>query len=393
MTIRQVTKEDQVQFDKIQSIAFEFPYDLKVNEDFDGKGCIGAFDDDGTLFAEMGVIDHTMYFSGHEVKSAGIGGVASLPHYRHNKGIRKVFEYVFDKMQEDDQVFSMLFPFSFSYYNKFGYETVYRKMEMSFDFGCFEHLPRNNSVKMVEERDCEDIQKLYEQYARKHNCALKRNEDLWKKHLPEISTKDKKYTYVYYREDGTAGGYFTFTPEQDGDSKTMKMHAFVFLEKSDLLGILGFLRNYEANYSSVSIANIPESEDFSSVFINQYDVSRNISYNAMARVADVARAFELMRYPMGEGSFTVGVTDEFLERNNGIYSVAYKDGTAVSVSKPNEGCADLEVDVKALAKLMLGTDDLLSYHMGFANGIKINANEEVLGKTFVKQSIFLGDYF
>lgn len=83
----------------------------------------GAFAQDGTtLLGSFGLASYTVRFDGHEVPMGGIGGVATLPQYRRCGAIRACLSAAMQEMYQNNVLLSFLYPFSRSYYRKFGYE-------------------------------------------------------------------------------------------------------------------------------------------------------------------------------------------------------------------------------------------------------------------------------
>lgn len=399
MEIRKIKKEELLQSHKISSIAFEYRYDCKVDENAtyptEHSEEYGAFDDNNKLMARMEVISHKVYLDGNIVDSTGIGGVATLPEFRHNKAIRSIFELVFEDMREKKQYISQLYPFSYAYYNKFGYQTVYDRMRLRFSLNLLkdEKIERNNRCVLIEDNKNADMREVYEKYASWHNSAYNRDDKLWNIKLSDNIYSKRHYPYVYYNENGKPSGYFIFTPDN-------KDHDFMIVEMcyetiDDIKGMLGFIRNFEADYRHITLSNLPAAEDFSMMFSNQHDIERSSKFMCMTRIADVKKIFEIMKYPQENGSFSISVDDGFQEFNKGVYHISYKDGKATDIEQKTFGSseADIETSVTSLANLVFGSDDLCAFRHKFMNSIKINSNIETLKKVFVRKHIYMGDDF
>jgi len=398
MEVRILKKEELLERNKITSVAFQYSYDLKVDENAqyptDYQVDYGAFDDDGKMMACMEAIQHEIYFDGHIVKSAGIAGVASLPEYRHKKAVRRIFEAVFEDMKPKNQYISQLYPFSYEYYNKFGYETAYDKINLKFPIYLLDEckgVERNNRCKLIEDNKNTVLREIYNKYASKRNGAYNRDDKLWNIKLSENIYGRRQYPYIYYNENNEPVGYFVFN--QDGDN--FRILELCYDTPDDIKGILGFIKNFESQYENISFTNLPASEDFSLMFTNQYDVERPLSFGGMTCIANAKKVFELMKYPTDSGSFSISVNDEFQECNKGIYYISYKDGKATDVEQKGFGSSDADIDVSPikLAKLVFGTDNLCSYRYKFMDGVKINKNIETLEKVFIKKSVYLSDHF
>ena len=122
-----------------------------------------------------------------------------------------------------------------------------------------------------------------------------------------------------------------------------------------------------------------------------YNVQLEVNANGMARIVNVPRALELMRYPARSGAFSVQVTDDSLPINTGCYLVHFAGGKAISVEKI-EGCADpdLTVSVQVLTQLVVGAltvDEAL-----YLEGVQC-ADPACLRDVFVRKDILFTDGF
>ena len=403
MVVRLLRKEDLLQSKKISAIAFEFSSNLEVNpENYKEGNDWGAYEGDdsenpGKLFAQMYVHNHVMSFDGHWVNSAGIAGVSTLPEHRRNGGIRKIFEAVFENMMKREQIFSTLYPFSHAYYNKFGYETVNQSMQLTFGFNYLEIFDINTRGELVSNRESDELKNLYREYALNHNTALNGDCTNWGR-IPENPYSNKRYAYLYRREDGTAAGYFIFEPSHSDGGRLFKVAELIYKTPEDLIGIFGFMRVFSSQYSKIEITRIPAEEDFSFMFANQYEIEKKVAFYGMARVVDVEKALLLMNYPKESGSFSIKVNDSFAKWNDCIFDVSYNGGVEhhcgnVKVTKRVGGDYDVETSACTIARLMLGTENILSASIAFSQGLKIIKNHAVLKNVFVRKPIYIADSF
>lgn len=402
MEIRKITKEELKQSNRICAVAFEYKDEFKLdeNEPFPSKDTdeYGAFD--GEKFAaRMSVHNHEVYFDGHAVKSAGIGGVATLPEYRRSGAVRGIFEVVFEEMKLKNQYISQLYPFSFAFYNKFGYGAAYERLNLRIPLGILNDsgIDRNSRCKLVDDYKDAALREVYESYAIMHNGANRRGDSLWKEKISENIYEKIQYPYIYYNEKGQPSGYFLHSPDKAQGKRDFKVVEICYSSMEDISGILGFIRNFESDYDHVSFSNMPADEDFSMMFANQYDVARSPAFAGMVCIADAEKIFTLMRYPNEIGSFSIEIDDNFSEHNKGVFDISYGSGKLTDIERKPFGSirkgADICVSLFHLAKLLYGTDDLLSYRYGFIKGLRINGNTETLKKVFVKKNIYMGDFF
>ena len=128
MIIRKISPKEHIEVRKMQTIAFSGSGDFdlaetNVDKFTDGyESAIGVFDDNGKICSSVYLIPYEIRFNGNTVKMGGIGGVATLPEERNKGYIKELFKYCFTEMFKNEQIFSVLYPFSNVYYRQFGYE-------------------------------------------------------------------------------------------------------------------------------------------------------------------------------------------------------------------------------------------------------------------------------
>lgn len=397
LEIRKIKKEELLKDKKVSAVAFEEKYDLTIDENEsypeDEVTAYGAFDG-GKMAARMTVLHHKVYFDGHAVNSAGMGGVATLPEYRRSGAVRRIFGAVFEDMKKKNQYISQLYPFSFAFYNKFGYGTAYERLNLKIPFSLLNNIERNNRCVLTEDRNDKVLREVYERYASGRNGANKRGDREWKEKISENIYDKLEYPYVYYNEKNEPAGYFLYTPDKKHDDRSFRIIELCYNSPEDIAGILGFIRNFESDYDNIKFFNIPAGEDFSLMFTNQYDVERSPAFSGMTCIADAEKIFALMKYPEGSGSFSMEIDDAFQESNKGIYQIAYKNGKAADIERRSGNAdADIRMPSFVLAKLVYGTDDICSHRYKFIKGFEINGNIETLKKVFVKKQIYMGDFY
>jgi len=185
---RKVTPEEKLYVKRLQNMAFSINGDeeQKIREQIEKGECncdetYGAIDENGRVLAGMEVVLYSMWFDGQKTDMYGIGMVASMPESRRQGNIRKIFEKVFEDIYAKGAVFSFLFPFSYDYYRKFGYEQSGAAKKYSLPLEHARKLKNNGTAheyikgggargKLIE---------IYETYASRHNMMVSRSESRW----------------------------------------------------------------------------------------------------------------------------------------------------------------------------------------------------------------------
>ncbi|NSW53893.1 MAG: GNAT family N-acetyltransferase [Anaerolineae bacterium] len=89
---------------------------------------------DGSTLAAMVCVKEPIEnrIRGAHLSFGGIGEVCTLPEYRRDRLVRSLFDQVFAYMQEADVVYSALGPFSYPFYEKFGYAHAEQGLRYAF---------------------------------------------------------------------------------------------------------------------------------------------------------------------------------------------------------------------------------------------------------------------
>ncbi|MDU0409732.1 hypothetical protein N42HA_02773 [Lactococcus lactis] len=104
------TKERAKAFDKL--LEFSTPYGHYENQ----------------KLTSMVIDSHfNVYWKNQEVKTSGIGYVASYPEFRGNGAIRQLMTKSLRDNYEKGVIFSYLAPFSYAFYEKFGYHYAFNQ--------------------------------------------------------------------------------------------------------------------------------------------------------------------------------------------------------------------------------------------------------------------------
>ena len=132
--IKEFYGADSIEFRRLMCVMFRWkneqlsnPEEFKkqlVEEDKnqeDGFFRMGAYAND-KLYAGLECSGHAIYFDGTECKMSGVGGVVSDPNGPYKGAIKQIFSKAFEKMREQKQIFSHLYPFAENYYRQFGYD-------------------------------------------------------------------------------------------------------------------------------------------------------------------------------------------------------------------------------------------------------------------------------
>lgn len=392
MQYRKVTPEERMHVTRLQGIVFSFtPNEQEIREQIE-KGeyksdiTYGAIDENGRVIAGMDVIPYIMWFDGHKVPMYGIGGVASMPESRRQGNIRKLFEKAFDDIYEKGAVFSHLYPFSYDYYRKFGYEHVGAVCKYTLPLEYARKLKNNGTAhEFIKGDEAQGrLIEVYEAYASRHNIMVSRADERWEGVFNvALFGADR----LYYWKDAAGGIKSWVKFKKEGDA--MRVHDIAWADHESMLGILQFIGMFEGAAENLKLRASPEF--LPELYWNElYDIEEERDLMGMNRIVDARRALELMKKD-GEGKFTIRISDGFAAWNNNIYTVEYGGGDCSVKIGGTTGSADIEVNELALMQMILGTFEL--EQIAYRDDVQINANIETLKNVFRKKNLLIADYF
>lgn len=392
MIIRQLKKEEKSMAGRVSGLCFheriEDPVKKKEEWEAGEEEDWGAFDEKGTLMARIINNRYTSYLDGQEVQNGGIGAVSTLPEYRNTGAVRAIFEKLLPYAYENGEVISTLYPFSHSFYRKFGYETVCYRNQYKFKPEVLKGYRFDGEVIMWEEgQDISDYLTLYGQFAPKYNLAVKRDETLMKKeHMKGNIYKERKFSYLL-RENGEDLAYLLIEDVYQPEAAFMWVEEAVWNSPEGFRAILGFLARFSADYGEIELT-LPYDLEFYSIVrsAKAYEIQKTTRQDYMVRVIHVKRMLEVISKPAGT-DFTIRVCDPQIEPNNRIFHVTEN----LVEEAVNRTDADMEVSIQAFSQLAVGAISLKEAML--REDLTVRAKEEMFCNLFQRKPVFINEHF
>lgn len=389
MEIRLLSGEERFQARLIATVAFHMRMEdpEKAREESVQETCQhwGAFHEDGTLTAAM--INHQFIsrLDGTPVRNGGIGGVSTLPEYRMEGGIREIFLKLLPHAYADGEVISTLYPFSHSFYRKFGYETVCWKNVYEFAPAVLKGYAFHGKAKLWKQGDpVNEWTELYNRFASSFNLAISRDDERMEKHLKGEYYKDRKFCYLLY-EGNEPVAYLIFQDIRHDPQAILEVQDLAWAGPKGFQAILGFLARFSADYGSIRLF-LPRDLELLSLIRSPraYDIQKTTEQNYMVRVINAPKALEAIRKPEG-CSFVIRVNDELIPENNGNWQVT-RDGVHPTTRKP-----DLIVSEKTLGQLVTGAASLSE--VLYREDASVLNNRDLLKNVFTRKPILVEDHY
>lgn len=299
---------------------FAFQYEIAKNDLDQAKkdvvvDHIHGFFVDGQMAANLTILPLATYVNGHPVAMGGIAGVATWPEHRRRGMVAKLLRHSLNVMKEQGSLVSMLAPFSFAFYNRFGWVYCIDRKQYILDRADW---PKFQASKGAIERTdhFQEIASVYETYAARFSGTLQRSEDWWQTRIK----KGKQGIRALYRdENGVAQGYMIYQVKQS----EMIVHEMVYLTVEAYQGLWNFIANHDSMANQVKII-VPTNDGLPFLLPNPR-IKQEIFPYFMARIVDVEPFLRQYSFisQTSEAELNVCVTDPNALWNEAIFTISW----------------------------------------------------------------------
>lgn len=352
--IRTLTAADMDESIRLSQFAFQYEISASDKEErlkrMKPEESTGIFVD-GHLAAKLTVLPLSITLNGMLLPMGGVSGVATWPEYRRSGYVAKLLSKALADMRSAGQTVSLLAPFQFSFYRKFGWETLteYKRYEISVD-----KLPKfaetNGCIRRVDHYA--ELDEVYKRYALRFNGMLARSEQWWEWNV--LTLRKKGQNAVYYDEQGVAQGYMLYQVKE----KKMNVFEFVFLDETARRALWRFIANHDSMINEVELQ--ADAKDALPFLLDNPRIKQEVVPYFMARIVDAQRFLTQFRYTAGPvGGLIIKLTDVHAPWNEGYYRI-YAYGTeGVQAERVEEADAQaaaelLACDIQTLSAMFMG---------------------------------------
>ena len=403
MTVRLFKPEDHVPYRGVRNLVLWGTNDVReqmknplAHAVSDDNIRIGAFDEKDVLQSAITIVPFTFRMNGHEVKMGGIGAVVTLPEARGMGLVRKIMDMAFPVMLKNGQTFSFLYPFSYDYYRKFGYEMCQFNNNVNIPTGQFSGytFPKNIRPHNPED-DITPFMDIYAHFAQDRNLSVVRSKKDWEDMLNRDPFKNHEFTYLNRDENGKPNAYILYHPARRENVQGTALHRLAIKElcwttPRGLHDIFGFINKLSPEYDSVDW-KVPCDINIHALFPDPYVLSyKRDGGGGMNRILDVTAGLSTLRAPQGSGKLALQITDAYWPSNSGTYTVEWESGH-LTARKTDVFCVDMATGIETLAQLVTGS--LTPEECMYKKDTKIYSNHTQLTTLFPKQKLHISEYF
>lgn len=349
------------------------------------RRAFGVWDAAG-LQAMAAVIDFEIYL-GHEatVSMGGVASVACLPASRSKGYAGLCLKFSLEQMREAGQAVSTLFPFSFAYYDKFGYSWAGELRTYEVKTSILRAVAETDDVRAATEADRPAIAAAYAEFARRYRGAVVRSDKLWNQSL-DSTEKEFRYTYIY-EKDGRLEGYFSYL---GGKREQTKLRAFIALTIPARRALLGLLRRHDMQIEKFAW-DAPIDDPLWSVLMH-WDLKTSLQPVAQVRIVDIPTALAAWRpKASASGNVIVDVQDECAPWNQGAWRIEFAGGE-VQAARTDES-SQISLDIRALSQAYFGTPTVPQLRAADRLTVHDEAAYEALRALFDGPPMWMNDSF
>ena len=391
MLVRRTTPQEAGKVNELFSLAFALPQSMGPAADQRPHRIWAAFDEaSGQMTSTLSAVDFTVHFDWGTCPMAGIGGVATMPQYRRQGGIRACFQKALPELYEAGYEFSYLYPFSNDFYRQFGYESCVRKLVVRVNPKLLKPDPVEGRLCLAEPSMEDDIRAVDRVWESRYNMSVVHDSCSWIRDKQSEDTLE--FTYLYFGRDNRPQAYTTFRSVTEDGVRRLKCRRFFFLSREGFQGLMRLFQSMACDYETVSFV-VPGSCDMEYLLPewSMGALQMTLAPFGMVRVINAEQVLRKCHCHGCVGRLTVELHDPLIPQNNDTFTVDWKDGHVTSVER-TELEPDAVLDISAFSALIAGACDLDQAEL-WMKGLKVMKPEAYPSLMFYRKPMMITDFF
>lgn len=340
---------------------------------------------DGQLVSSMVCTPGPIYAGEGTVSHSAVGAVGTLPECRKTGCAGAMMTESVKLLRSERMCTSSLWPFSYTYYRKFGWEMGSETRSYTGLASDFAVLGSAESVRGANADDLEAIMLVYDEYAHAYNCLTQRNSESWLKFFirPEWLqlTTEPGYGCLVHVVDDILKGYAFYQLEvKEEEKRYISVKEMVYDEpqvRRDLLaGLAGLAPEGSINFGA------PIDDLFLHELPNPRVAKGTAQHSFMFRIIDPPAAMQSLESEFqANGRLSLSISDP-------VFAEGFEFGLEIDNGKaslcPYDPKCALEMDVQTLAKLYTGCiTPLQAWYLG-----KIKLGGDSIGVVAFAEQVF-----
>lgn len=346
MEIRFAGHDDMTQIKRLWEYCFDDPPEF-VNWFFSRR-----YRSENTLAVYQGknvrcalqLLPYKIMLRGQPVKASYLVGLSTWPQYRGRGDARALIRHAFEVMRMRQEWVSILLPFRYDFYRKYGWEICYHHLMYSGDLEIFGPAGKIlDDIIPAEKEQIHLMNMCYQKFMEAYNGYVVRNEDDWDRLLDDLHIAGGTGYIVI--KDSEAVGYVLF----EISNRQCKVRELIYTTPEAKSALMRFIANHHSQVDTI-VWNAPPDDITYTDMPNPRGVMYKQPY-VMGRIVDVRQALKILG-PSREVDLKIQVIDPVLEWNDGVFNLRNAGGIMEVAS-----CSALPqvvIPITTLAQLLWG---------------------------------------
>jgi predicted acetyltransferase len=328
----------------------------------------------------------------HDAPLGGIAGVACTVGARGQGYVGQLMQESLRAMRDAGKYLSGLYPFSYAFYRRHGWDWVGEKRRYSVPTASIASTLEGRDVRTYDGPEARDaVVPVYEAFARRYRGMMTRQDpapDWWTRRLEHGGGRT---TYVHVHHDpvtSQADGYFTFRYSDGG--KPAQIGEFFALTPDAYRGLLSVMHYYGTQAANLEFT--APSDDPLPLHVMHNDLSISVNPLFMGRIVDVSAALSaLTPAPEVQGRLVLQVHDPSCDWNHGAFEVTLSDGRISAVL--TQAAPGVTLDIQALTQAYWGQPSLALLRHAGRLSVSDEAQYRLLAALLPPAVPYLQDFF
>lgn len=339
--------------------------------------------DGDKLCSCLQLLPYRMQMRGKPVNISYIVGVATWPEYRGKGYVSQLLQYADKIMNERSIYLSILLPFQYDFYRKFGWEVCYDLLTYhDMDLPVLRANAPIVQISVIEiNKDIELLSNCYHMFMRQYNGFIVRCREDWFKTIRDIEL-DNGSGYIYKEMDHICG-YILYTI----NDKRLIIKELIYTNANAKASLLQLAISHKGQVNQISWKAPAIDTTYLAIKDSRGQLEKETF--VMGRIHDVIES--LSGLIVDGGNVKIKIIDPLYHKNNGCFF--FKDENNRLIVTPTDDEPDIELNIHTLNQLLWG---FISVDFACIEGyLKCPSNEalENLRKVFPPVNTYMIDEY
>jgi len=346
MEIRFAGPDDMTQIKSLWEYCFDDPPEFVswfFSRRYRSENTLAVYEGKNVRCA-LQLLPYQIMLRGQPVKTSYLVGLSTWPQYRGRGDARALIRYAFEVMRMRHEWVSILLPFRYDFYRKYGWEICYHHLVYTGDREILGPAGKIlDDIIPATKGQINLMSKCYQKFMEAYNGYVIRNEDDWERLLDDLHIAGGTGYIVI--KDSEATGYVLL----EISNRQCKVRELIYITPEAKNTLMRLIANHYSQVDTI-VWNAPPDDITYMDMPNPRGVMYRQPY-VMGRIVDVEKALKVLR-TSGEVDLKIQVIDPVLRWNEGVFRLRNGDGGLEVVSC--NALPQVVMPITTLAQLLWG---------------------------------------